>query len=68
MIESQNTNKIVGELVSGDEAGRLLEKCRDQDTLQTGLLSLHHVHCDIRGNVVLIQGGNGEFAVVKQVF
>lgn len=64
-MASNNQKKIVGEFISMDEACELLENGDAAKAQRDRTLSLHHVHCRRRGDVILIQGGNGEFAVVS---
>lgn len=54
---------MVGEFVDLEEAAKLLDAT--SVVIQQGGLSLHWTHCDRKGAVVLIQGSNGEFAVLS---
>lgn len=61
---------LVGERVSGEfidvcEACTLLEKNEGAPCMQQGAMSMRLVTCEARGQVVLIEGANGEFAVIK---
>lgn len=57
--------KISGEFIDVNEACALLERSPGAPHLQQGSLSLRLVNCDVRGEVLLIEGANGEFAVIK---
>ena len=65
MSSEKNFKSIVGEFISVDEACRLKEGSPDGAVQSKGTLTLHHVHCERRGNVILVEGGSGDFAVLN---
>lgn len=57
--------KVSCEFVDVREACSLLERNEGASWMQQGALSARLVNCEERGQVVLIEGGNGEFMIVK---
>lgn len=55
---------VSGEFIEIDHAVRLMEESLQTAQLSRGSMSLHWLAHPSRGNVVLIQGANGEFALL----
>lgn len=55
-----------GEFLSVNDVCALLEQSEQVENLAHGSLLLHRLRHDSRGEVLLIQGPNGEFVLVSQ--
>jgi hypothetical protein len=60
-----NKNQISGNFISLGDACNLLEQSVESRRMEHGGLSMHWLSHDTRGEVVLIQGANGEFALLS---
>lgn len=65
MTAVSNNKQISGNFISVGDACCLLEQSVEHKRMNSGGISMHWLTHDTRGNVVLVQGSNGEFALLS---
>lgn len=61
-IENQG---VQANFISVSDACSILDQCEEKRVEQLGGMSLHWLQHDTRGEILMVQGSNGEFAVVE---
>lgn len=58
---------VSAEFISMADACGLLDQCEVQREVhnEAGSMTLHFLRHDIRGDLILVQGANGDFAVAR---
>lgn len=66
MPDAVQGSTVSGEFISMDEACRLIEQSQNATIVQRGGLSMRLVKCQRRGEAILVEGTNGEFALIRR--
>ncbi len=64
-VSEVSEKNLSGRFITAGEACALLDQCEETSRMEMGSLSLHWLRHDTRGDLVMVQGGNGEFALIQ---
>lgn len=65
MPDAVQGSTVSGEYISMDEACQLIEQSQNAAVLRQGGMSMRLVKCQRRGEAILVEGSNGEFALIR---